>query len=267
MNKKVFSKYFSLDNLYGTQFNLMTNYQMYEFTKDFIRNKRVLDIGCSVGRGLGFLSEYSDEVVGLDVNEDAIKIARNQNRTIPNVKVIHGDIENLSFDIGKFDTVLIFQTLYLINVNILIDKLKDILNTDGRVVIMSINPDRADFNPSMYSIKYHKIGELLNIFEKSGFSCSVYGSIHDEEINYRGKMNKFIKIIKLIASKIGIVPNSYRFKKILKRVFYGSLKEIPNDIREVKGIKYITPARLENKNQYKDYICFYLLAELKSLSN
>ena len=267
MNKKVFSKYYSLDNLYGTKFNLMTNYQMYEFSKNFINNKRVLDIGCSVGRGIGFLSEFSKEVVGLDINEVAVDVARKKNLKSKNVKIFQGDIENLNFEIGKFDTILIFQTIYLINVNILIKKLKDILNSNGCILIMSINPDRPDFNPAKYSIKYHTIEELYNIFEQNGFSCSVYGSIHDDLINYRGKMSTIIKMFKVLASKMRIIPKSYKFKKMLKRVFYGPLKKIPDDIREINNIKYILPKKLDNKNQYRDYICFYLLAEIKWLFN
>lgn len=268
MNKKITfnphkkKAYFSLDNHQGTLINLMEKFQMYEFTKKFVSNKRVLDLGCNVGRGLGILSETSKQIVGLDINEEAVKIAKKNYRFNKKIKLLNGDIEKIDFSIGKFDIILIFQTIYLVNVEKAIRNIKKLLNKNGQIIILSINPDRPDFNPAIYARKYHKIDELVNLLKKHGFKSFIYGSIHDDDMIYRGKLNKFIKIIRIIFSKIKIIPKNYKIKKILKRVFYGKLLNIPNDIRDVKNIKFIEPKILNDKNLYKNYISYYLVSKL-----
>lgn len=261
--KKNFSKFTSLTDHKGTLFNQMTIKQMYEFPKKYFFNKKVLDLGCNIGRGLGLIAETAKFVVGVDINKEAINIAKKNYRNNKKIKLMIGDAENLPKSVGKFDTILIFQTIYLLDVHKVILNLKKILNEKGNVIIMSINPDRADFNRAKYYLKYHKINELKNIFKKRGFIIKIYGSIHDDDIIYRGKMNKLIKMIKIISSQLKIIPKNYTLKKILKRIFFGKLKDIPNDVRDISAVKYIEPIELVKKKDYKNYICFYLVANLK----
>ncbi len=261
--KKKFSKYTSLNNHHGTLFNQMETIQKYEFAKKYIQNKAVLDLGCSTGRGLGLMSECANLVVGLDVNEEAVNIANEQYRGNDKIKLVLGNAEKFSYDIGKFDTILIYQTIYLLNVDEVISNVKKILNKNGYVIVMSINPDRADFSPAKYAVKYHKIDELSELFRKNGFETKIYGSIHDSQINYRGKFHSIIRIIKILASLMSIIPKSYRLKKMLKRVFFGPLKIIPDDARELRNIKYIEPKELTDSSLYKNYISYYLVSKLK----
>lgn len=260
---KNFSQYTSLSNHYGTLFNQMTILQMYEFPKNFFYNKDVLDLGCNVGRGLGLISEKAKSVVGVDINIEAINIAKEIYKENNKISLFHGDAENLPENIGMFDTILIFQTIYLINVKKLIENIKKILKKNGHVIIMSINPDRKDFNPAKYAVKYHKIEELSNLFLKEGFQNEVYGSIHDDQIIYRSKFNQLIKFIKIIASQLRLIPKNYKLKKMLKRIFFGKLIKIPDDVREFLNVKYIAPRKLKKIDEYKDYICFYLISKFK----
>ena len=237
MNKN-FSPYTSLTKHSGTLFNQMTMFQMYEFPKKFYHNNDVLDIGCSIGRGLGLISKTARSVVGMDINLEAINIAKQNYKDNNKINVFHGDAENLPENIGTFDTILIFQTIYLIDIEKLIKNIKKILKKNGHLIILSINPDRKDFTPAKYAVKYHNIEELCELFLKEGFQNEVYGSIHDDQIKYRGKINQLIKLIKAIASQMKLIPKSYKLKKILKRIFYGPLKEMPDDVNSLTNIKF-----------------------------
>ncbi len=261
MSKRSTSK-FSLSNHYGTVFNQMTSIQMYKFAEQFCSKKKVLDVGCSIGRGLGLISKKASFVVGLDIDKNAIEIAKINYQNNKKIKLINGNIEKLDINIGIFDTILIYQAIYLMDVRKTIESMKNLLNKNGQIVLMSINPDRHDFNPSKFATTYHEIDELKYLFNQEGFDCDLYGSIHDKQINYRGNMHSVIKWLKFLASKMKIIPSNYKFKKILKRIFYGPLKEIPDDVNNLRNVKYIEPKKFKNKSEYKDYIAFYLVAKL-----
>ena len=257
-----YSDFFALHDAEVSETNLLTNKQMYEFVNKFCKNKKVLDIGCSVGRGLGLFSENAIKVVGLDIDQKAIKLAKEKYKFTNKIKVICADFDYIDESIGNFDLILILQTIYLLDVTKTLNKLKRILNPNGKIIIKSINPDRKDFNPWKYSKKYHKISELNQILKNYGFNTSIYGSIKDGQFNEKKKINLIMHYLKVFASKFKLIPSKYKHKKILKRIFLGHLKKLPDDIRDIKDVAYIEPILLTNKKMYKDFKTFYIIADL-----
>ena len=77
------------------------------------RFKRALDFGCGVGRLVVPLSNYSDQVIGVDISDSMIKeaSANCQERDIQNVTFIKSD-DSLSRLEGSFDlmhSIIVFQ--------------------------------------------------------------------------------------------------------------------------------------------------------------
>jgi SAM-dependent methyltransferase len=72
---------------------------------------RALDLGCGTGGELGLLNRYCREVYGLDVSDDALRIAKQK---YPQYKFIKGDMNRLQelFIEGQFDIVTILNVLY-----------------------------------------------------------------------------------------------------------------------------------------------------------
>ena len=150
MSKRSTSR-FSLSDHHGTVFNQMTSIQMYKFAEQFCYKKKVIDVGCSIGRGLGLISKKASFVVGLDIDKNAIEIAKRNYKNNKKIKLINGNIEKLDMNIGIFDTILFYQSIYLVDVQKTIKTMKNLLNKNGQIVVMSINPERSDFNPSKYA--------------------------------------------------------------------------------------------------------------------
>jgi SAM-dependent methyltransferase len=74
------------------------------------RGHRALDAGCGSGRHTQLLAERFDDVVGIDISEPLIDIARRQ-RPSPNVRFLVGDL--MSFvDAEGFDLVFSSTTLH-----------------------------------------------------------------------------------------------------------------------------------------------------------
>jgi SAM-dependent methyltransferase len=70
--------------------------------------KRIADIGCGFGRWLPLLSEYSEEVIGFEREDNLIKIA---NQLYPNLPIIKiDDLANIPYN-NAFDLVFVFTVL------------------------------------------------------------------------------------------------------------------------------------------------------------
>ncbi|MEO6596484.1 MAG: class I SAM-dependent methyltransferase [Planctomycetota bacterium] len=70
-------------------------------------NKRALDFGCGQGRLTQALTNYFDEVVGVDIAESMLEAARRANRFGDRVKYVHNARPDLSvFPSASFDCVL-----------------------------------------------------------------------------------------------------------------------------------------------------------------
>lgn len=105
--------------LYGSLawcFDLITTGEDHEKEADFIRTavethrraggKRLLDVGCGHGWHDHFLKR-DFEIMGVDLNETVLEIARKRN---PEIEYVTGDMRD--FDLGEeFDVVLCFDAL------------------------------------------------------------------------------------------------------------------------------------------------------------
>ena len=78
-----------------------------------VRRKRVIDIGCGDGRMALGCAPYASEVVGVDPDPSAIRLARAKARQLgaANVKFQVGVAQELPFADGYFDVAILSWTL------------------------------------------------------------------------------------------------------------------------------------------------------------
>jgi ubiquinone/menaquinone biosynthesis C-methylase UbiE len=78
-----------------------------------VRRKRVIDVGCGDGRMALGCAPYASEVVGVDPDPSAIRLARAKARALgaANVKFKVGVAQELPFGDGYFDVVILSWTL------------------------------------------------------------------------------------------------------------------------------------------------------------
>jgi ubiquinone/menaquinone biosynthesis C-methylase UbiE len=70
-----------------------------KFIKHLPRNARVLDVGCAAGRDSALFAKRGFEVVGIDLSENLLKIARVK---YPEIEFIKMDMRRLEFKDGTF---------------------------------------------------------------------------------------------------------------------------------------------------------------------
>jgi len=122
--------------------NIAGHMQRYRFAGQFVAGKRVLDAGCGVGYGCGILQRAgASEVVGVDISEEALDIARKQ-FCRPGIRFVHGDCESLDLGEGNFDAIVALESLeHLPQPRNFLSRARNLLHGSG-VLVCSTPNDR-----------------------------------------------------------------------------------------------------------------------------
>ncbi|HVR05893.1 MAG TPA: methyltransferase domain-containing protein [Solirubrobacteraceae bacterium] len=117
----------------------------YLWASAFCSGRRVLDAGCGVGYGTRLLAQAgAAEVVGLDVADAVIEVARNEQTAGVEFEV--GDLRSLSHPAGSFDLVVCFEVIeHVDEQDRVLDELARVLRPDGLLLISS--PNRGHYVP------------------------------------------------------------------------------------------------------------------------
>lgn len=131
-----------------------------------LQRRRALDVGCGSGILVGELASRFDEVIGIDTSDDMLEIARRK-RQRTNTAYLHMDAEQLSLD-GKFDLIVSRTTFHhLSDVPNVINRLKQLLNDAGKLVIVD-NVSEVE-TPATYVYVLGAIVEFVPHCRKFGF--------------------------------------------------------------------------------------------------
>lgn len=83
----------------------------YEFAKQFVKGKNVLDIACGSGYGTyELVNAGAKRIVGVDISEESITYARNRYRH-NKIEYISGDARKIPLEDNQFDVIVSFETI------------------------------------------------------------------------------------------------------------------------------------------------------------
>ncbi len=179
---------------------------------------RILDIGCSTGLFLHSIqSKYRWESYGVEINEFAANIAKNQYQ----LNVYVGNLEQASYPPQYFDAVTLWDVLeHLPDPTSTLHEVRRIIKPDGALVIRVPNVDSWEaelFGPTWAGLDVPRHNfvfsrtSLLKLLSSSGFTStkveSKFGNFAMFVISVRFWMN--IKSINPQAKKviIGLINN------------------------------------------------------------
>ena len=184
------------------------------------KNSRILDIGCGRGKILGNLSNklrLSNKPIGLDI----------ENHKDKSKKIIFKKIDALSF-ISKtkitFDLILIKQTIHLFKKKQVIKLLslcKNKLNPNGKIIILSLDPNKNEI--PTFSLMKKKLTISLNKDEK----------LFDLILKNQSKIiiKRFVYEVRILKTKyLQMIRNRY-----ISTLLSISNKQIQNGIIEIKN--------------------------------
>jgi ubiquinone/menaquinone biosynthesis C-methylase UbiE len=257
----------------GSQYSLITEspgigatkeqmerlYQRYHFALSYASGKDVLEVACGTGIGLSYLALKARRVVGCDIDEKNLGLAKTYNRSYDGMIWIDlMDAHDLSYQDESFDLVLLYEAIYYLKEpEQFIKEARRVLRENGTLIICSVNKDWQDFHPSPYTWKYYSIPELHDLMRKYYRKVSVYGGFHVESFKIRDSV---ISLIKHLALRYHLIPGSLKARSYLKRIFIGKLMPLPSHIYEGMA-SYQVPIPIRNDHINKDFKIIYYIAK------
>ncbi len=132
----------------------------YEYVKDFVVDKNVLEIGCGSGYGSKFLSQFAKSITTVDIDKDSLDYAKNNN-TNNNIEYINANILNgISKDDQTFDIAISFQVIEHIDKNDsekYLNEIKRLLKPGSLIIITTPNRKFRLYPCQKPKNKFHKI--------------------------------------------------------------------------------------------------------------
>jgi len=131
-----------------------------------IKGKKMLDAGCGIGNDCKMFSRLGSEIVGIDVSEKMIEMAR-ENCKNSEVELHIKDMENTGFQNGEFDIIIAaFSLLYTQNLSEVIKEFRRILKKKGELYIIISHPIRKMIK---YTKNYFDVGKHWEKFGEMKF--------------------------------------------------------------------------------------------------
>lgn len=115
-----------------------------------LEGKRVLDVGCGVGRWSSRLVQAGAHVIGFDLVQEMVKTARNRAVTqgFDNIDFIVASAHMLPFVSQSFDAALSVTVLqHIIDENQFRDAVQELIRTtrmDGKIILLELAPHKKE---------------------------------------------------------------------------------------------------------------------------
>ncbi len=229
-------------------------YQRYRFARDFCKDKKVLEVACGGGMGLGYLAKVAKKVVGGDKDKDILKHPLERYEGKDKIKIEEFDAQNLPFEDKSFDVVILYEAIYYLpEPEKFVSEAHRVLKDNGVLLICTVNKDWADFNPSPYSTKYFSAPELYSLVSQKFSQVQLFGAF---PASNKGIKNNFLSSVKRTAVNFNLIPKTMKGKEIFKRVFFGKLLTMPSEIEDGK-VEYSPPVAISSDQPNYQYIVLF----------
>lgn len=170
----------SYDNTASEYYRAVTSFELLpeikKFSKEIIKNGRILDLGCGPGHHSKYFSNLDFKVTGIDLSSEMIKLARKEFEDV-NFEVM--DILHLNFEENSFDGIWASASLLHIpknQIKLILNKLKGVLINNG-ILYISLKEGKGSelFNDIRYGgvdkfYVYYQLEEIKNILKDVGFN-------------------------------------------------------------------------------------------------
>lgn len=120
---------------------------MWKKLEKYLKNKKVLEIGCGIGQKTGEIIKYTDKITAVDISKESIDIAK---RSFKNVKFLAMDASNLSFNDKSFDVVITTDSFHEMNQDIQLDALKEMVRCSNTIIF--IEPDEVSVTNELFKV-------------------------------------------------------------------------------------------------------------------
>jgi ubiquinone/menaquinone biosynthesis C-methylase UbiE len=242
----------------ATREQLVRLFHRYHFAQEFAAGKKVLEVGCGSGLGLGYLAKAAQSILGGDIDPYNVDEAVRHYHDYPSVSVAFLDAYELPLGDGEVDVIVCLETLYYLEEpERFLEEASRVLKSGGTLIISTVNKDWREFYPSIYSRRYFSVPEMNSLLKSCFRNIGFYGAFETRTTGAREKLNSWLK---RVAVRMNIMPGSPTARALLKRVFVGRLQPIPDEIYE-RMTEYIASMELSPELPTEKFKMFYVVAQ------
>jgi SAM-dependent methyltransferase len=239
----------------ATREQLERIYQRYRWAADHCLGRDVAEVACGAGLGLALLRSVANSVKAGDIDEEIVHIA--QKNAPPDVDVFRLNATSLPFENGSLDVLMMFEAIYYLdNAQNFFQEAKRVLRSGGKLLVVTVNPSVPGFHKSRFSNKYFSAEELRRLLEAEGFSFRLEVAWPIAKPSRANHLRQFLKIM---AVRLGVMPQSKKIKQLLKLVFFGKLEVVPADISFAK-VRYIAPKEIAMDSAVNSHLVLFVTA-------
>ena len=113
---------------------------------------RVFDAGCGTGNLSRLLGDRGAEVVGVDISDKLVEVAKNRSRSHGNIEYFSGDMNEQSF--GNFDYIIAMDSLIHYSTEDVISSIADFSNRANNSVLFTVIPSTFALRTKLLLGKY-----------------------------------------------------------------------------------------------------------------
>jgi len=199
----------------------------YQVASRYASGKRVVEIACGGGMGLGYLAKDARRVVGGDYTRHLLDIAHSH--YAGRLPLLQLDAHALPFASGSFDLLLMFEALYYLQQpDRALREARRVLNGRGRLLLCTVNKDWSGFSPSRFSTRYFSVPEMRDLLHGNGFGdATFFGAFAATPASVAGAA---VAALRRAAAALNLVPTTLVGREALKRMFYGPLAPLPVEV-------------------------------------
>ena len=167
-------------DLSGQRF-LSTSQAVAVETLNLQRDERILDAGCGTGAVTLLVARAvgeEGEVVGIDLSQEMLSVAKEKLSKHKNVILIKGNLENISYPDNYFDAVVSVNVMhYFHNLMVVLEEFHRLLKPGGRLVLVGFCTDYFFFRmmEKMWRlfisshVRAYSLDELSQRVKETGF--------------------------------------------------------------------------------------------------
>lgn len=214
--------------LRATPEQLSMLYTRYHTAASYAEGKKVLEVACAAGMGLGYMAQRGRRVVAGDYSQVLLQISRSNYRDrIPLVRL---DAHALPFKDTSFDLIVLYEAIYyLAQPQAFVAEARRILSPGGDLLVCTANKKRPGFVRSRYSHRYFSAHELRQLLEEQAFTVELFGAFPVAEAKVK---DKFLSLARTVVVGLNLVPGTLKGRELLKRLAYGRLQELQPEVSE-----------------------------------
>ncbi len=197
----------------------------YSLAAELAAGRRVLEVSCGAGIGLGLLAARAASLVASDYSVAGLAYARQA--ADGRVPLAVADAQGLPFATSSFDLLVSFEAIYyLARPDAFARESRRVLAPGGQLLLGASNPDWPYFAPGALSAHYPSTVELAALLAAAGFDrVDIYGSLPvDEAVSAAGALRARLR---QALARTGLFRGDNALTRMLKRAAYGTMAPLP----------------------------------------